>query len=178
DYNTSFEALQSLGVNAETLSPLKSLSTQDLTGLTSILSGSRPIGEGKRQLPWFWRAKDQDQVVNNADDDEEINEGIRVEWFRGRERYRRWREEVLWLRREIASTLFDYKHQSDEWSARASSDYATQNPGYHAYCIRQADTYHGLLADGFRRSQDALTASPPMAICTRAIKSLSSACKM
>ncbi|KAG8753038.1 hypothetical protein FRC11_007784, partial [Ceratobasidium sp. 423] len=76
DYNTSFEALQSLGVNAETLSPLKSLSTQDLTGLTSILSGSRPIGEGKRHLPWFWQAKDQDQVVNNADDDEEINEGL------------------------------------------------------------------------------------------------------
>ncbi|KAG8739817.1 hypothetical protein FRC11_000560, partial [Ceratobasidium sp. 423] len=74
DYNTSFEVLQSLGVNAKMLSPLKSLSMQDLTGLTSILSGSRPIGEGKQQLPWFWQAKDQDQVVNNADNDEEINE--------------------------------------------------------------------------------------------------------
>ncbi|KDN33781.1 hypothetical protein RSAG8_13130, partial [Rhizoctonia solani AG-8 WAC10335] len=111
DYNHSFRALCNLGVSSTDIKPFQLMHSTDMKGLNTILKGERTLGEKDRKLPWFWRVKHHDGGNGDEEDEEEFVEAIHVEWFRGRERFRRWREEVLWLRRELASTLFDYHHR-------------------------------------------------------------------
>ncbi|KAG8727729.1 hypothetical protein FRC11_012588, partial [Ceratobasidium sp. 423] len=201
DYNRSYEALKRL-VPLEKLSPFRQLLNSHLHGLDSILrperTGQRPgrdNGEGRRSLPWFWTVRDNDNRSAQQAEEDEFNEGlqspsidnpdspvdigvlshvaIRVEWFRGRERYRRWEEEVLWLRQEISSVLFSYHSYSKEWLVRSESSYADLLDGYKAYCLRQRDLYLGLMITGYKQAEAALKASPSMPICDRAIAELS-----
>ncbi|KDN33011.1 hypothetical protein RSAG8_13900, partial [Rhizoctonia solani AG-8 WAC10335] len=111
DYNHSFRALRNLGVSSTDIKPFQLMHSTDMKGLNTILKGERTLGEKDRKLPWFWRVKHHDGGDGDEEDEEEFVEAICVEWFRGHERFRRWREEVLWLRRELASTLFDYHHR-------------------------------------------------------------------
>ncbi|KAG8731041.1 hypothetical protein FRC11_005277 [Ceratobasidium sp. 423] len=172
DYNRSFDALKIL-VQPEQLPPFRQLLSSHLNGLTRILNADRATGEGGKRLPWFWTIRDNDTRSEQEAEEDEYNEAIRVEWFRGRERYRRWEEEVLWLRREIASTLFSYNSYSIEWMRRLESDYADLHNGYKAYCLRQSDLYLGLMISGYKRAEHVLKVLPPMAICQRAIAELS-----
>jgi hypothetical protein len=80
----------------------------------------------------------------------------RVEWFRGRERYLRWQEEEMWLRRELSSVIFDFQARSDEWKGRSESDDARFNAGYKAYCLRQRDIWISMRQDIFSRGQHIL----------------------
>lgn len=83
----------------------------------------------------------------------------RVEGFRGRERFRRWKEEKLWLSREIASVTLDFHYQSDKWQALANSQHACFNPGFKAYCMSQRDIWWSLREDAFNRSKPILQVS-------------------
>ncbi|KAG8763025.1 hypothetical protein FRC11_006400 [Ceratobasidium sp. 423] len=168
DYNRSFNALKQLA-GSEHLRPFQELLKTHFNGLDRILRPDREGGEGRKMLPWFWTVRDNDSRSDKEAEEEEYNE----EWFRGRERYRRWEEEVLWLRREIASTLFSYYAHSDEWMSRSQSNYAELNEGYKSYCLRQSDLYLGLMISGYQRVEHVLKASPPMPICERAVSELS-----
>ncbi|EUC59034.1 hypothetical protein RSOL_293350 [Rhizoctonia solani AG-3 Rhs1AP] len=165
DYNSLYKAMMTLGMTPEKAKPLRKLHVDDFIGLMTILRSERDIeskkeqrkkglpptvGEGHRRLPWFWTVREGDS--SKEAEEQEFTEAIRVEWFRGRERFHRWQEEVVWLRREIASTLLDYRARSDEWLARAESNYSFVNSGYRAYCHRQADIWNELLEDMFHRS--------------------------
>ncbi|KAG8682023.1 hypothetical protein FRC11_000358, partial [Ceratobasidium sp. 423] len=156
EYNSSYLALKKLGANSADLRPLQRLRESDFTGLMTILRGDRELGEGTRRLPWFWTVRgtgeESEPIVRN----EEVVDAICVEWFRGRERYRRWREEELWLRRELASTLFTFKSMADAWQARSQGEHSKWLPGYRSYCIRQRDVFHGLLESGFLRCSSVL----------------------
>ncbi|KDN34716.1 hypothetical protein RSAG8_12217, partial [Rhizoctonia solani AG-8 WAC10335] len=164
DYNTSFDALKKLGVTAEDLGPLKKINDEHFKGLMGLLRAARELEEGRRKLPWFWTVRElgktggikEDEEELNEEDEEELNEAIRVEWFCGRECFRRWKEEELWLRRELASTMFSFRHMKESWKDLSKSDYARINPGYRSYCIRQSDVYHGLLVGGLRRGASVL----------------------
>ncbi|EUC61585.1 hypothetical protein RSOL_400650 [Rhizoctonia solani AG-3 Rhs1AP] len=151
EYNRSFEALENLSVEADTLNPFKKVKDTDFTGLMSLLRGVRELEEGRKRLPWFWTVRETGLKSGKDEDEEETNDAIRVEWFRGRERFRRWQEEVLWLRRELASTLFSFAHSKDTWSKLSQSAYAGVHPGYRSYSRRQSDVYHGLLVSGLRK---------------------------
>ncbi|KDN41824.1 hypothetical protein RSAG8_07195, partial [Rhizoctonia solani AG-8 WAC10335] len=198
DYNSSFEALKNLGVATTNLGPLKRILDAHFKGLMSILRGVRELDEGRKKLPWFWTVRESGTNGGVKEDEEEFNESIRVEWFRGRERYRRWREEELWLRRELASTLYSFQHMQESWKdlstndcAKANPGYrsycirqsdmyqgllhcAKANPGYRSYCIRQSDMYQGLLRSGFRRGVSFLQDRPDIKICARAFKDFKS----
>ncbi|CAE6478744.1 unnamed protein product, partial [Rhizoctonia solani] len=152
DYNTSFDALKKLGVTAEDLGPLKKINNEHFKGLMGLLRAARELEEGRRKLPWFWTVRELGKTGGIKEDEEELNEAIRVEWFRGRERFCRWKEEELWLRRELASTMFSFRHMKESWKDLSKSDYARINPGYRSYCIRQSDVYHGLLTTEMLRS--------------------------
>ncbi|KAG8698707.1 hypothetical protein FRC11_014204, partial [Ceratobasidium sp. 423] len=171
EYTRSYDALLTLGVTPRDALPLQPLSIKQLEGLMSLLKGDRNLGEGTRCMPWFWTVRDlsSDMTTQPQDkpliDDEEYTD----EWFHGRERFRRWREEEHWLWREIASTLFDYYSRSKAWQTLSQSDYTQRTLGYSAYCVRQSDIFLGLLADGFKQCQEPLNASPKLAICSRAL---------
>jgi hypothetical protein len=72
EYNMSFNALKQLGVKSRALKPLEQLSTKDFTGLMSLLSGDRELGQGNFRLPWFWGVKDNGEemvpVVRSEED--------------------------------------------------------------------------------------------------------------
>jgi hypothetical protein len=118
---------------------------------------------------------------------------MRVEWFRGRERFRRFKEEVLLLRREIASTLLYYHARSTSWKTLAESQTHSHQDGYIRYCYRQSDVFVGLAVDGYMRCIEPLTVSssalrgallptvsiqalPELPICTRVIALLHPLC--
>jgi hypothetical protein len=84
---------------------------------------------------------------------------MRVEWFRGRERFRRYQEEVLLLRREIASTLLYYHAQSNSWKKLAESEGQGRQDGYKSYCLCQSDVFAGLAVDGYMRCIQPLNVS-------------------
>jgi hypothetical protein len=46
--------------------------------------------------------------------------GIRVEWFRSRERSRRWDEEVHWLQCEVSTVILDYNQRAIIWRERGA----------------------------------------------------------
>lgn len=81
---------------------------------------------------------------------------MRVEWFRGRERYKRWEEEEKLLRREMASVILDFSARSQAWDTLATSQHAGFNQGYAAYCKRQRDIWHELREDVSARCKAAL----------------------
>lgn len=112
-----------------------------------------------------------------------------MEWFRGRERYKRWQEEELILRREAASVIFDFEHRRLAWTERSAGTHAQFNAGYCVYCLKQADPWLKLRVDAFNRMKGILKVSfsilrlisklkllqktPAVAICTRALNSFS-----
>ncbi|EUC56773.1 hypothetical protein RSOL_196120 [Rhizoctonia solani AG-3 Rhs1AP] len=173
DYNRSYQALTELGIEKKDLLPLQTLKSSDFKDLHAILSGARDIPQGRLRLPWFWQVRERIPGQPEISDQEEYAEAIRVEWFRGRERFKRWKEEVFWLQRELASTLFDFHSRSQTWESLSSSAYATRNPGYLSYCLRQRDVYHQLLVDGFIRGEHILNSKPLLPICERAITEFS-----
>ncbi|KAG8702211.1 hypothetical protein FRC08_003634, partial [Ceratobasidium sp. 394] len=115
EYRNSRQALIALGATESDRARLKPLNDADISGLTSMLQEDRSTGEGRRQLPWFWAVRSM--TVGEYDENENENdEAIRVEWFRGKARYERWEEEIAILRREMASVLFSFNHEMEQWA--------------------------------------------------------------
>jgi hypothetical protein len=74
--------------------------------------------------------------------------GIQVEWFRARERSRRWNEEVHWLRREAATVVLDFSQRSLIWKGRLR---LPVSPGRVAYAHRQMAMWYKLSRDAHSR---------------------------
>jgi hypothetical protein len=126
------------------------------------------LGSGKLVLPWYWRVAlaeegSADSLPSSSTDvaaeyeeskfhtsvysfhwipTSPLSPGIRVQWFRARERHARWREEVQWLQREAASTLLDFAHRRDMWLLKADTP---EVPGWAAFCHRQSAVWETLL---------------------------------
>ena len=78
----------------------------------------------------------------------------RVEWFRGRERYRRWEEEEMILRREMATVLFDFEYRCKSWMDRSTVPSAKFNSGYVSYCLKQAELWRSMRKGAFKQLKD------------------------
>jgi hypothetical protein len=76
EYEHSREAMQKLGPVTAEDRIFKPLISDDLKGLSSILKGDRELGEGSKQLPWFWVLKADEQSSNEGGINEEIHEGM------------------------------------------------------------------------------------------------------
>ncbi|KAF8593013.1 hypothetical protein BDV93DRAFT_590844 [Ceratobasidium sp. AG-I] len=153
EYNSSRTQLIQLGLTAQEARTFKPLTDADLEGLTVALQGQDRLGDGYARVPWYWRvilAKDSDDADHVTTTGKalraEYEESIRVEWFRSRERSRRWEEEVQWLQREAATIIVDYTARSDLWGHRGKNGI----PGARAYCHKQAAVWVDLRADAFR----------------------------
>ncbi|KAF8604847.1 hypothetical protein BDV93DRAFT_418974, partial [Ceratobasidium sp. AG-I] len=112
------------------------LRADDIQGLVQLLNRKRELGQTNAVLPWFWKVSFTDG--EGFTPDEQYQENIKVEWFLARERYRRWDEEILWLKREVASTVLTFKHHQRNWNRRADEAFQRTKLGYWSYCNRQA----------------------------------------
>jgi hypothetical protein len=75
EYQSSRRAMITLGISKDDSKLLQPLTTADMARLPTILKGSCDLGEGSRQLPWFWSLRsraDDGTIIDNAD---EYNEG-------------------------------------------------------------------------------------------------------
>lgn len=79
--------------------------------------------------------------------------GVRVEWFRARERSRRWNEEVDWLNREVASVVLDFETRRTTW---CSLQMQATTPGVAAYCARHSDLWARMRDDARTRGDPVL----------------------
>lgn len=82
-----------------------------------------------------------------------------MEWFRSRERFRRWEEEEMILRREMATVIFDFEYRRNQWEQRARGSPAKDGLGYQAYCCKQAALWLELRIDAFNRVKSRLMVS-------------------
>jgi hypothetical protein len=76
EYENSRTAMHKLGPVSAEDRIFKPLSSGDLKGLSSILKGDRELGEGSKQLPWFWVLKGDEQLSNQGGIIEEVHEGM------------------------------------------------------------------------------------------------------
>ncbi|KAG8789237.1 hypothetical protein FRC12_013730 [Ceratobasidium sp. 428] len=171
EYQNSRTALFALGQTGKEAvkdtNLFQPLLAKDLKLLTTILTQDRNIGEGYKELPWFWSITAVDAPDEEPEVKEQLNEANRLEWFRGRERYKRWREEEKFLRREMASVILDFCSRSEAWAALATSNDVKLRHGYRAYCMRQRDVWKQLSENAFDRGKHMLTAQPEIALCKR-----------
>ncbi|KAG8713882.1 hypothetical protein FRC09_018212 [Ceratobasidium sp. 395] len=118
-YNTSRDRLMLLSSSDRDANALRPLTPGDLSSLTEDVKKNRSLGQGWIKMPWYWRVNyapsvndTGDVTLRKSEMAEECSASIRVEWFRGRERYKRWEEEVFWLEHEAASvaSFFTQEH--------------------------------------------------------------------
>jgi hypothetical protein len=75
EYDNSRAAMQKLGPVSVEDQIFKPLSSGDLQRLSSILKGDHKLGEGSKQLPWFWVLKGDEQF-NEGGIIEEVHKGM------------------------------------------------------------------------------------------------------
>ncbi|KAG8712521.1 hypothetical protein FRC08_014466 [Ceratobasidium sp. 394] len=122
-YNNSRDRLDRLGATSADLAIFQVLTSSDINSLASSLGKVRSLGEGRVQMPWYWRvvlpstSEHCDVVYSSKQDIQaEYNNSLKVEWFRGREQYCRWKEEVCWLQREAALVVFSFDARAKGWA--------------------------------------------------------------
>ncbi|CAE6457347.1 unnamed protein product [Rhizoctonia solani] len=152
-----------------TLLPLRS---SDLSQLKKQALNRDSLGEGRVDLPWYWRVNldiDNDTISPDQVHKEYI-ESLRVQWFRGRARFQRWQEEVHWLQREAASIILDFRSRSEMWAERSRM---TQHNGWKCYGLRQSRFWSNLAKNAYGRLikpvKDGSTVSYTQAICQRVV---------
>lgn len=64
---------------------------------------------------------------------------LRTEWFRSRERYKRWEEQLVLLKREMVMTIrtFRMRERVWEWKGRVRCP----TPGMRVYALKQSRFY-------------------------------------
>jgi hypothetical protein len=168
-YSDSRDRLVRLGMTQQDRRTYKVLSEKDFQDLLRSVKGQRSLGEGQVKLPWFWRIE---PALNEQDDESVLSSetgvsseyedsewliptvitcstfilGLRVEWFKSRERYKRWEEETLWLQRETASVILTFHARSLFWQSKVHED---SSPDWQAYCRRQQGIWTNIRKNAF-----------------------------
>ncbi|KAG9097029.1 hypothetical protein FS749_007239 [Ceratobasidium sp. UAMH 11750] len=147
-YNHMRDRLVRLGMSAQDIRTFKPLLLQDLKSLQKDIGKYRPLGEGCIEMPWYWRVdlshgpEDAEMITSSASVvQDEYNESLRVEWFRSRERYKRWEEEHQWLQCEAVSIILYFGSCTANWEQKQQH---LQTPGWRAYASRQAEVWRTL----------------------------------
>ncbi|KZV59216.1 hypothetical protein PENSPDRAFT_549932, partial [Peniophora sp. CONT] len=110
-------------------------------------------GVGFKALTWIWltrRADRRDVLIANAKEmtDEDVHEGMRVEWAEGRARVLHWDEEREIRLAEMARSLKSLLYEANQWDNRKGKRTQDVTPsirrGLDAYAARQAAMYEGI----------------------------------
>ncbi|KAF8600187.1 hypothetical protein BDV93DRAFT_448090 [Ceratobasidium sp. AG-I] len=138
-YNNSRGALFRLGASPTDCTKYLEVTRLDLKTLSSYLEDdSRGIGQGYAAISWIWRTS-----AVQTDDWQVI--ALRTEWFRSRERYKRWEEQLILLKREMVMAARDLQKRQEIWCWKASQNNCT--PGMVAYGIKKSRFFQELSED-------------------------------
>lgn len=142
-YDNSRDALIRLGASASDLHMYQAITADDLRSLKSYLEDhSRGIGQGYASISWIWYRS------ITADVDEWQVNALRTEWFRSRERYKRWEEQLFLVKREMTMTIRTFRKREEIWEWKAESDRAT--PGMRGYALKQSRFFSELALRALR----------------------------
>ncbi|KAG1852201.1 hypothetical protein F4604DRAFT_1883522 [Suillus subluteus] len=132
--------LQMVGWNRK----YKELNKKDnVRGMSAPKKGE---SEGRRQLSWIWLVEGV-----RDDQDEAIQDSLRIEWCKARARSMRWAEEVELLHEEMRRVLQFLRWHVGWWYERGHGctlGGTAENEGLVAYACRQAQLRHDI-ADHF-----------------------------
>ncbi|KAI0062049.1 hypothetical protein BV25DRAFT_1870510 [Artomyces pyxidatus] len=111
------------------------------------------LGKGHREMSWIWRtlrheSRDAPRLDDNVSE-EEVHEGLRVDWVKSRARARRWNEEIILLKEEMPRSVAFLQWKSTWWMDRAERRTHVRADilsGLRAYAARQAAVYSSLAA--------------------------------
>ncbi|KAI0067061.1 hypothetical protein BV25DRAFT_1912397 [Artomyces pyxidatus] len=128
------------------------------------------LGKGHREMSWIWRtlrheSRDAPRLDDNVSE-EEVHEGLRVDWVKSRARARRWNEEIILLKEEMPRSVSFLQWKSTWWSDRAerrTDVRADVLSGLRAYAARQAAVYSSLAAS-FRKQWTKSLANHQMSV--------------
>ncbi|KAG9125670.1 hypothetical protein FRC07_006686 [Ceratobasidium sp. 392] len=146
-YNNSRAALIRLGATTEDLAVYQYLEDKHLKYLKDISQvESRALGQGKAQVPsWIWLGRSE--IFKN--EDKWLAQTMKVEWFRARERFKRWEEELKLLKREMVMSYRSFKTYESIWKFKADScaNNVPVTPGMSEYAYARSNFFRQL-ADG------------------------------
>ncbi|EUC54721.1 hypothetical protein RSOL_068660 [Rhizoctonia solani AG-3 Rhs1AP] len=111
----------------------------DLRRLDDYLEESKGLGQGYESIAWIWRP------ANTPHEEAWQAEALKTEWFRARQRYRQWEEELKLVKREMVMTVRSYEHRASVWDRKSQAN--SLNNGMAEYAARRSD-YFSRLAKG------------------------------
>ncbi|CAE6541251.1 unnamed protein product [Rhizoctonia solani] len=149
-YTNSRNALLRLGLlSADDKDKYLELTDKDLKTLKSYIEEtSRGVGQGHAVISWIWRTS----VVKNKDE-WEISI-LRTEWFRSRERYKRWEEQLILLKREMVMGIRSFLKHREIWTWKAAQPNTT--PGMQVYARARAEWFKELATAMYRSCRESL----------------------
>ncbi|KAG8793302.1 hypothetical protein FRC12_003177 [Ceratobasidium sp. 428] len=133
-YDNSRSALLQLGPNDSDKRMFRVMTNNDMRTLKEYLEDiSHGRGQGYVAISWIWCS------TGVPKDDKWQLEALKTEWFRSRERYKRWREQLVLLKREMTMAIRTFRKWEAVWKWKAQSRHST--PGMRAYAFKQSRFY-------------------------------------
>ncbi|KAG9095012.1 hypothetical protein FS749_011297 [Ceratobasidium sp. UAMH 11750] len=143
-YNNSRAALLRLSKEKSDQDTYQRIEKEDLKLLTAYLEEeSANVGQGYRSISWIWRSR-----AAPNDKDWQV-EALRVEWFRSRQRYMQWEDELKLLKREMVMTIRDFETRARAWDFKSKCD--SLQPGMAEYAARKSWFFSELKTDAMNR---------------------------
>ncbi|CAE7088251.1 unnamed protein product [Rhizoctonia solani] len=132
-YMNSRSALIQLGFS-EADKQFEVLADKDLQPLVTYFAEyARSTGHGYSGISWIWKTS----VAPNTKEWEVT--ALKTEWFRSRERYKRWEEELVILKREMVMSIRTFLKFQELWEWKSVNRGVT--PGMRAYACGRARFY-------------------------------------
>ncbi|KDN43058.1 hypothetical protein RSAG8_06381, partial [Rhizoctonia solani AG-8 WAC10335] len=135
-YNNSLRALKQLGLSEDDAKTFKPLSDSDLTPLKTYFDNYATQPGQKGTMSWIWRSS---AAPNSANWEVQA---LKTEWFRSREHYKRRREHLVLLKREMVMTIRSFLRYEELWTWKASSN--SISLGMKAYAHGRAKFFRSL----------------------------------
>lgn len=138
EYRTARNALSILDPNGAWSLELRELKDQDIRGPGKDADDNS--SNSRYEPSWIWLMPHV-SGSSNANQEEEFNESMRVEWAKARARMMRWKEELLLVSEEMRRVIEYLKWREQWWHERSSlrthSD-DTISSGISGYANKQA----------------------------------------
>ncbi|KAG8711370.1 hypothetical protein FRC09_020640 [Ceratobasidium sp. 395] len=131
-YLNSRGALIKLGMRGDDEAKYLDLVESDLISLKAHFenyTASRG-GRGTTKISWIWRS-----AAVPTTDDWEVD-ALQTEWFRARERFNRWDEQLVLVKREMILSVRSFQKYQELWEWRGSNGCPT--PSMRVYALRRS----------------------------------------
>ncbi|QRV97095.1 hypothetical protein RhiJN_25114 [Ceratobasidium sp. AG-Ba] len=137
-YLNSRDALLNLEPTEKDLDQYRELRNQDLQTLKTYFEEyAQTTGHGRTSMSWIWRSA----AAPNKEDWQ--IDTLKTEWFRSRERFKRWNEQLVLLKREMIMSIRSFRQYQDLWEWKASN--GQPSPGMRSYALKRS-AFFGKLA--------------------------------